>query len=242
MSFDAISDFGLDSALSAEEARQKKDDEIGRTDFLTMLVAQLENQDPLNPQDASEFSAQLATFSSLEQMIDMNANLEKLVETQTEEAEQRDALGEDMMATALLGKDVAVFDNRVQVPDPGETTSISFYLDGMANQVDFNVQDETGNVLYTIEADNEGRVWQEGLNTFEWTRPTGAEDYVWGGSNPTFTVTANRGPDSVRAEGVSVGRVVSNSMGFDKTVLELSDGRRVNLENIFEVRPGGEAL
>ncbi len=237
MSFDVTSDFGLESALSAEAERAKKDDEIGRTDFLTMLVAQLENQDPLNPQDASEFSAQLAQFSSLEQLIDMKASLDKLVESQIEQADKRDALGEDMMATSLLDKDVAVFDNRLQVPAQGESSRISFYLDGLASEVQINVQDDDGRILYTIPAVNEEGVWQEGLNTFEWTRLTGSEDYVRGGPNPTFSVAATRGTDTVRAEGVSMGRVVSTSMGFDATTLELADGRRVSLENIFEVRP-----
>jgi len=240
MSFDLTSDFGIDSATTAADERARKDAEIGRTDFLTMLVAQLENQDPLNPQDASEFSAQLAQFSSLEQLIDMKTSLDKLVEAQTEQAETRDAIGEDMMATSLLQKDVAVFDNRLEVPAQGESTNISFYLDGMANEVNINVQDQDGNVLYTIPAVSPTGTWEEGLNTFEWTRPTGSEDYVWGTLNPTFGVAASRGPDSVRAEGVSMGRVVSTSMGFDSTTLELSDGRRVSLENIFEVRPASQ--
>ncbi len=237
MSFDVNSQFGIEAALSAEAERAKKDDEIGRTDFLTMLVAQLENQDPLNPQDASEFSAQLAQFSSLEQLIDMKSSLDKLVETQVEQNEKRDALGEDMMATALLDKEIAVFDNRLQVPEQGETSAISFYLDGVASKVNFNVEDETGTVLYTIEAESESGSWEAGLNTFDWTRGVGVDDRVWGTANPTFTVEASRGPDSVRADGVSLGRVMATSMGFDKTLLELADGRRVDLENIFEVRP-----
>ena len=46
--------------------------------FLQLLVAQLKNQDPLKPQDGSEFVAQLAQFSELEQMINVNTNLESI--------------------------------------------------------------------------------------------------------------------------------------------------------------------
>lgn len=46
--------------------------------FLNLLVAQLKNQDPLNPMDSKDFVAQLATFSSLEQLIDINKAVTKL--------------------------------------------------------------------------------------------------------------------------------------------------------------------
>lgn len=52
----------------------------GLDDFLLLLTTQLKFQDPLNPQDSSEFVAQLATFSSLEQQIGMNERLDQLIE------------------------------------------------------------------------------------------------------------------------------------------------------------------
>jgi len=55
-----------------------KEDPMGRDAFLKMLVAQMENQDPLNPLDGTDFTAQLAQFSSLEQLFDMNDGLESL--------------------------------------------------------------------------------------------------------------------------------------------------------------------
>ena len=52
--------------------------ELGKTEFLKLLVTQLENQDPMNPIDNQEFIAQLATFSSLEQLISINSAVTKL--------------------------------------------------------------------------------------------------------------------------------------------------------------------
>jgi flagellar basal-body rod modification protein FlgD len=53
--------------------------EISKSDFLELLVAQLKHQDPMNPVDNQQFITQLATFSSLEQLISINAGVSKLV-------------------------------------------------------------------------------------------------------------------------------------------------------------------
>ncbi len=52
--------------------------EIGQTEFLKLLVTQLQNQDPTNPINNDQFIAQLATFSSLEQLISINKGITKL--------------------------------------------------------------------------------------------------------------------------------------------------------------------
>jgi flagellar basal-body rod modification protein FlgD len=54
-------------------------DTLGKEDFLKLLVAQLTHQDPTNPMNDTEFVAQLATYSGLEQQMTMNKNLEKLI-------------------------------------------------------------------------------------------------------------------------------------------------------------------
>ena len=48
---------------------------LGQEDFLLMLVTQLNNQDPLNPMEGSEFAAQLAQFTSVEQLLSLNKTL-----------------------------------------------------------------------------------------------------------------------------------------------------------------------
>jgi len=70
---------GLETALpKATTETKKEEDPLGRGAFLKMLLAQLKNQDPLNPMEGADFSAQLAQFSSLEQLFDVNENLETI--------------------------------------------------------------------------------------------------------------------------------------------------------------------
>lgn len=68
---------------SSESSVQKQAsgfESIGKSDFLRLLVVQLQHQDPLNPLRNEEFVAQLATFSSLEQLISINESVTKLAD------------------------------------------------------------------------------------------------------------------------------------------------------------------
>ena len=76
--------------------------ELGKDDFLKLLVTQLTHQDPTNPMKDTEFVAQLATYSSLEQQMTMNKNLETLIAQQN--------LNTTAQATALIGSIVSYND------------------------------------------------------------------------------------------------------------------------------------
>lgn len=67
------------AAYEASQTKEtKKNDELGKDAFLQLLVTQLKNQDPLEPQDNSSYIAELAQFSALEQMTNVVSNLEDL--------------------------------------------------------------------------------------------------------------------------------------------------------------------
>ncbi|MBB5354881.1 flagellar basal-body rod modification protein FlgD [Anoxybacillus mongoliensis] len=61
---------------------------LGKDDFLKILIAQLQHQDPLNPMEDREFISQMANFSSLEQMVNMSNMMSKFIETQTGTSEK----------------------------------------------------------------------------------------------------------------------------------------------------------
>jgi len=62
----------------------KKNDALGRNEFLQLLVAQMKNQDPLNPMDGQEMAAQLAQFSQVEQLLEINASMKTVAANQAE--------------------------------------------------------------------------------------------------------------------------------------------------------------
>lgn len=72
------------SSVQQNESRTTGKDILGKDDFLKLLMAQLRNQDPLNPMQDKEFISQMATFSSLEQMTNLNKSIDKLVQMETQ--------------------------------------------------------------------------------------------------------------------------------------------------------------
>jgi flagellar basal-body rod modification protein FlgD len=114
---------------------------LGKEDFLTLLVAQLQNQDPLNPSDPTEFTAQLAQYSSLEQLMSVNENIENLAST-SQNQQQLSALG-------LIGREVVVDKGDFNLGDSDVT--LGYNLDAQADRVELHVQDSHGNSLAVIK-------------------------------------------------------------------------------------------
>lgn len=90
-----IDQFSVDNMNVA----QPRTEVLGKDDFLKLLVTQLKNQDPLDPLKNEDFIAQLASFNSLEQMLNLNKSFETLL-----------TLQQITQASSLIGKQVVYYD------------------------------------------------------------------------------------------------------------------------------------
>ncbi len=168
--------------------------ELGKNDFLKLLVAQLQAQDPLDPQSAEDFSAQLAQFSSLEQLTNVNDNLKQI-----ESFEQ--AVNNSSLVN-LIGKNVDSPGDRIDY-NTGETESLNFSLSDEAALVSVDIFDSTGNKVTTLTLVNQSA----GNNQALWNGKDGEGKPVQPGAY-TFQVKA----ETINGEEISAQTFISGKI------------------------------
>jgi flagellar basal-body rod modification protein FlgD len=117
-----------------------KVDALGRDQFLTMFLAQLKNQDPLNPMESQEFASQLAQFSSLEQLFNVNENLASMMTAETDSSR--------VQALNFIGKEIVAEGDSLSL-ESGKTVTGQFDL-GAAAECTVKILNEDGETVRTI--------------------------------------------------------------------------------------------
>ena len=126
-----------------DQGKSKSREEMGKQDFLTLFTAQLQNQNPLEPVKNEAFVAQLAQFSQLEALTNMQSSLDTFVTAMS---------GERMLNSAsLIGKKVAISDSLTQLTQGG-TIDASIDLPEGAAGIQINVHDARGNLVQELIA------------------------------------------------------------------------------------------
>jgi len=212
-----------DPNLDGYDYSVKKD--LGKSDFLNLLVTQLRYQDPLSPMQDSAFIAQLAQFSQLEQLENMNNSLQ----TSTQVDYIMSQTIANTMATTLIGKIVvaegADFDLAL-----GEQANLSYYLDADAGSVTIRIFNEDGSLVRTIQQED----IPQGNNTYIWDGCNDRGDQV----NPrtySYEVTAS----SPSGESIGVSKRVIGPVDSVKYIdgrgYLIVGGYKVDLSTIIEI-------
>lgn len=197
---------------------------LGQEAFLKLLVAQLQNQDPLNPQENHEFVAQLAQFSSLEQTVGINDRLDQL-------SLQTQGLANSQIVN-LVGKEATIKGDIVTLQGQGEAVPLAFTLEGPVTGAQVEIRDGSGRKIRTLEVG---------------ARAAGTISLQWNGQNDTglpqpagpyqIRVTAQNEetPVSVTQQSTDVIESVSFVQGFP--VLRLRSGVSAPVADLLEVAP-----
>ena len=190
------------TSLGAAEAS------LGQEDFLRMLIAQLENQDPLNPQESTEFTAQLAQFSSLEQEIAMRDSLDSI----------RAALGrtDSVTAIGMIGQEVLAEGDQFQLG--GDGALLQFELAGNSDATQLSVVNASGHTVASLE----GGPLSQGLHGYAWNG-TGNDGRALPPGVYGLFVTASYEDAPIDATPLVTGRVSGADVSGQTPMLQLGD-------------------
>jgi flagellar basal-body rod modification protein FlgD len=195
--------------------------------FLNLLTTQLQYQDPLEPQDASDFVAQLAQFTSLEELIDINAGMEALYVAMSSV--------NNATMVQILGTIVTATCNEFHF-DGENSVDLTFNAASNANEATVSVMDEDGTVIYSEELG----ALAAGENTWTWDGKDNNGQLAEEG-NYTYTVQATDAEgNTVSVDEWLVGLV--DSMEYASgTPLPSINGVTFTLSDIIELETAAEA-
>ena len=196
--------------------------ELDKNAFLNLLVTQLQHQDPLSPLDSTQFTAQLAQYSSLEQLSNVNDNLAILQIYQ--------ASINNSQAVGFIGKTVKSLGNSVYLEED-VSPKMHFELDEKAQEVSIYIYDSSGDLVKIVECES----LEAGDQSIVWNGTDDEGDALPEGSY-SFEVQAS-GADGgkVGATTYMIERVTG--VTFEDSVTYLLAGNlKIPVSNVVEVR------
>jgi flagellar basal-body rod modification protein FlgD len=212
---------GVGTAVATEySATAAKEEAIGKDAFLKLLVVQLENQDPLNPMDSTEFVAQLAQLSSLEGITNLGVSMEKMAGSVSSM--------QNLSTSSLIGRNVMVEGNGIEYKDA--PVVFGYDLEGGAASVTVSIYDGSSMLVSQVNLGPSG---------------SGDKSFTWDGTDDngvqaapglyTFDIEAKDAKDETVFVVPYAAGVVS-SVTFDgSTALLTVGGKTITQDKIKEI-------
>jgi flagellar basal-body rod modification protein FlgD len=198
---------------------------MAKDDFLRLLVAQMQNQDPLSPMESQEFAAELAQFTMVEQLENIDSNLDQSVQL---DLMLTQAIN-NTLSVGTIGKQAKGIGNLVTI-DQNEEAHISFNLGEYARNVTISIKDEQGIEVRTLSFDN----MSAGDHTLSWNLENELGEEL-PTANYEFAVTAVAADDSeVQTTCLMIGNVTGVRYQDSQAYL-LIDNQEISFGNVMEI-------
>lgn len=192
-----------------------------QSQFMTLLVTQMENQDPLNPMDNSQMTSQLAQLSTVSGIDTLNTTLQSLVGSYQS--------SQTLAAAAMIGQNILTAGNSLTLANG--TGNFGVNVTTAAGDVQVNIQNSAGQTVDTMDLG---------------AQPVGTVPLTWNGTTSTgaaapagqytFTVNATtNGQSTAGATGLSYGQVSSVSTGASGVTLNVANIGAVSLANVVQI-------
>ena len=199
---------------SATKANAATDPAAAQDRFLKLLVAQLNNQDPMNPLDNAQMTSQIAQINTV-------TGIQQLNQTMQSMATQFNSL-QVMQGTTLIGRSVMTEGSTLSVVD--KTGKGGFELGSAATGVKIEVMTAGGQVIDTVDMSAQSA----GRHTFEWD----ASNYTGATDSLQFRVTAVNGSTTIDSTALALSKVTAAGAENGQLVLTLANGKTINYDQI----------
>ncbi|MBE8595231.1 flagellar hook assembly protein FlgD [Xenorhabdus sp. BG5] len=202
-----------------------------KDNFLNILVAQLQNQDPTNPMQNSELTSQIAQISTVEGIEKLNKTLGSIVG-------QMDS-NHTMQTVALIGRGVIVPGNEILVGDGANSiTAIGFELNRPADIVKVTIKDKSGTVVREMELNkldpNSSEFLGAGIHSFRWDGKDADGNVVEQGAY-NFTVSASQQDQALMIHPLREAKVDGVVRQENSTKLDLGLVGTVNMDEVRQI-------
>jgi flagellar basal-body rod modification protein FlgD len=198
------------SNLGASQSAQDQSDR-----FLKLLVAQMSNQDPLNPMDSAQVTSQMAQISTVQGVQTLNKTVSGLDNQFTQL--------QTMQGAALVGHDVATDGNTLRVDPDSHAGDGGFTLESPATSVSVDILNASGTTVGTVKLGAQ----EAGSHGFDFDVPQSAQ-----GQKLTFRVSAMSNEAPLDSKSFAFNSISAVSSASGKLAVELDDGRRVDYADV----------
>lgn len=208
--------------LAASNTPKEHDTSLDQDAFLSILVAQLTHQDPLNPMEDTDMTSQLAQFSSLEQLTNINKGITTLNDTMN----QNDIL----TAVSFIGKEVKAEGYKVSLNE-GNASTIYYGFGETVSSIKMNIYDEEGAIVRTVELGSK----EAGTYQYSWDGKDENGNALPDGQYGVGILGEDLNGDYVMVQTEISGKVDGVVTENGTQYLRLEDGRFINMLNVKEV-------
>lgn len=216
----AASTHPLFDAVNASKTQKTDASDDMQNKFLNLLITQLKNQDPLNPTDANQMTAQLSQISTVSGIEKLNATMDKLLNSYTS--------AQNMQAAAMIGKTVFIAGNEIDHQGQGGVAGLE--LAGAADQVLVDIKDAAGNKVFSQDLG----AMQSGIASFFWdgnlADGTPAPEGVY-----RFNIEASMGGKPIEASLLQAGTISALTMLPNGISLQVGDNKTIGFADIRQI-------
>lgn len=196
---------------------------LGKDEFLKLLVTQMQFQDPLKPMENTEFTAQLAQFSSLDQLFSINDEIKKM-------SDKGESLN-NVQAVNFIGKEIIALGNNIHKGNNASSPDIGYSLDANVSEVEVNIIDKDGGSVRSIKLGPQ----DAGVHSVNWDGRDASGSQVTGGDY-TFSITARDVKGDTKNIPVNITGTVTGVSFQDNVPYLMVAGTQIAVSDVMYVK------